>query len=157
MKKEDKLAFLEAIGKSNINIAGDLVLEKHVEHEVGNVEAGGIGIQNVYNGAETKNAAESQQSPALSADNHQERNEERFHFVHPEIEDDEAWHIHDAMKRLVTHQKVPEICAYLKELKDKGKIMLPSAENMLQELQRLGMPTGAGYSESHFKNNYPKK
>lgn len=29
----------------NINVKGDLVMEKHVEHEVANVEAGGIGIQ----------------------------------------------------------------------------------------------------------------
>lgn len=157
MKKEDKLAFLEALGKSNINVAGDMVLEKHVDYEVANVEAGGIGIQNVYNGNEVKNATECQLSPVQSAGNHQERNEERFHFVHPEIEDDEAWRIHDAMKRLVAHQKVPEICAYLKDMKDRSKIMLPPAEKMLQELIRLGMPRGDGYSESHFKNNYPKK
>ena len=29
----------------NINVKGDLVMEKHVEHEVANVEAGGLGIQ----------------------------------------------------------------------------------------------------------------
>ena len=86
-----------------------------------------------------------------------ERNEERFHFVHPEIEDDEAWRIHDAVKRLVAHQRVPEICAYLKELKQKGKVMLPSiAANMYNELVRLGMPTGDGYSEKHFSNCYTK-
>ena len=45
-----------------------------------------------------------------------ERNEERFHFVHPEIEDEEAWRIHQSIKRLVAYQKIPEICAYLKEL-----------------------------------------
>lgn len=45
MKQEDLLKALEAIGKSGIKVAGDLVLEKHVEHEVANVEAGGIGIQ----------------------------------------------------------------------------------------------------------------
>ena len=44
MKKEDLMAALEAISKSGIKVAGDLVLEKHVEHEVANVEAGGIGI-----------------------------------------------------------------------------------------------------------------
>ncbi len=36
---------LESISKSGINVKGDLVLEKHVEHEVNNVEPGGIGIQ----------------------------------------------------------------------------------------------------------------
>ena len=87
----------------------------------------------------------------------QERNEERFHFVHPEVEDDEAWRIHDAVKRLVAHQKVPEICAYLKELKQKRKVLLPSASAaMYKELVRLGMPTSEGYSEKHFSNIYTK-
>lgn len=45
MDKDDIQKALEAIGKSGIAVAGDLVLEKHVEYEVNNVEAGGIGIQ----------------------------------------------------------------------------------------------------------------
>ena len=86
-----------------------------------------------------------------------ERNEERFHFVHPEIEDEEAWRIHQSIKRLVAYQKIPEICAYLKELKQKGKVLLPSvAAVMYNELVRLGMPTGDGYSEKHFSNSYMK-
>lgn len=87
----------------------------------------------------------------------EERNEERFHFVHPEIEDEEAWRIHQSIKRLVAYQKIPEICAYLKELKQKGKVLLPSvAAVMYNELVRLGMPTGDGYSEKHFSNSYTK-
>ena len=86
-----------------------------------------------------------------------ERNEERFHFVHPEIEDEEAWRIHQSIRRLVAYQKIPEICAYLKELKQKGKVLLPSvAAVMYNELVRLGMPTGDGYSEKHFSNSYTK-
>ena len=86
-----------------------------------------------------------------------ERNEERFHFVHPEIEDEEAWRIHQSIKRLVAYQKIPEICAYLKELKQKGKVLLPSvAAVMYNQLVRLGMPTGDGYSEKHFSNSYTK-
>ncbi len=86
-----------------------------------------------------------------------ERNEDPFHFVHPEIDEDESWRIHDAVKRLVAHQKVPEICTYLKELKQRGKVMLPSSPSMMyDELVRLGMPTGDGYSEKHFKNCYMK-
>ena len=85
------------------------------------------------------------------------RIQKSFHFVHPEIEDEEAWRIHDAVKRLVAHQRVPEICAYLKELKQKGKILLPSVSAvMYKELVRLGMPTGNGYSEKHFTNSYMK-
>jgi hypothetical protein len=50
MKKEDLQAALEAISKSGIQVAGDLVLEKNVEYEVANVEDGGIGIQIVNGG-----------------------------------------------------------------------------------------------------------
>ena len=45
MKQENIQKALEAIAKNGITVAGDLVLEKHVEYEVGNVEQGGIGIQ----------------------------------------------------------------------------------------------------------------
>lgn len=85
------------------------------------------------------------------------RDEVLFHFVHPEIEDEEAWRIHDAVKRLVAYQRIPEICAYLKELKLKGKVMLPPIPSiMYTELVRLGMPTGDGFSEKHFNNSYLK-
>ena len=83
--------------------------------------------------------------------------EELFHFIHPEIEEDEAWHIHKAIKRLVAYQRIPEICAYLKELRLKAKVMLPPIPSvMYAELVRLGMPTGDGYSEKHFYNSYMK-
>lgn len=45
MTPEELQAMLEALSKSGIKVAGDLVLEKHVKHEVANVEPGGIGIQ----------------------------------------------------------------------------------------------------------------
>lgn len=86
-----------------------------------------------------------------------QRDEELCHFIHPEIEEEEAWRIHNAVKRLVANQKVPEICSYLKEQKEKGKLLLPSSpKNAYQELVRLGMPTGEGFSEKYFTNNYMK-
>lgn len=45
MNQEDIQKALEAIAKGGISVNGDLVIEKHVDNEVGNVEAGGIGIQ----------------------------------------------------------------------------------------------------------------
>jgi len=42
MTQEEKLKMLK---ESGIFVAGDLVLEKNVEHEIGNVAEGGIGIQ----------------------------------------------------------------------------------------------------------------
>lgn len=56
MNQEDIQKALEAISKSGISVKGDLVLEKHVEYEVNNVEEGGIGIQ-INNGNEAKNIA----------------------------------------------------------------------------------------------------
>ena len=81
--------------------------------------------------------------------------EELFHFIHPEIEEEEAIRIHQAIKRAVAYLKAPEICAYLTELKLKGKVMLPPSPSiMYNELVRLGMPTGKGFSEKYFSSCY---
>lgn len=80
-----------------------------------------------------------------------------FHFIHPEIEDEEAWKIHRAIKRVVAYQGLPEICQYLKQLADNKKIMLPQiAERMYSELVRLGMYDGDGYSLRNFRNFYKR-
>ena len=50
MNQENLQKVLEALGKSGITVNGDLVLEKHVENEIDNVEPGGIGIQKIYRG-----------------------------------------------------------------------------------------------------------
>ena len=72
-----------------------------------------------------------------------------------EVEDEEAVRIHMAIKRAVAYQRIPEICAYLKELKQKGKVMLPpSPIVMYKELVRLGMPNGKGFGEKYFCNIY---
>ncbi len=81
--------------------------------------------------------------------------EELFHFIHPEVEDEEAVRIHMAIKRAVAYQRIPEICAYLKELKQKGKVMLPPSPIVMnKELVRLGMPNGKGFGEKYFCNIY---
>ena len=48
MTMEEKLALIKASG---VAVLGDLVLEKHVEHEIGVVQDGGIGIQIVNGGS----------------------------------------------------------------------------------------------------------
>ena len=89
------------------------------------------------------------------ANNQPEGKEELFHFIHPEIDEEEAWRIHKAIKRLVLYQKVPEICAYLKNLSQKIKLLLPPNPSFVyEELVRLGMPTGDGYSEKYFTKCY---
>ena len=89
--------------------------------------------------------------------NTRERDEERFHFIHPEIEDEEAWHIHDTMKRLVIYQRIPEICFYMKEQGDQRKMLLPQSPSAAyKELQRMGMPKGEGFGEKYFSSCYMK-
>ena len=86
-----------------------------------------------------------------------QHDEELFHFVHPELDETEAWRIHDAIKRVVANYRIPDICAFLKEQKQNGKLMLPSnPSNMYNELVRLGMPNGEGFSEKNFSNSYMK-
>ena len=63
MNKEELQAALEAIGKGGIQVAGDFVMEKHVEHEVANVEAGGIGIQ-INNGIDVPATSEKKELSA---------------------------------------------------------------------------------------------
>ena len=87
----------------------------------------------------------------------QERNEERFHFVHPEIDDDEAWRIHDAVKRVVKLQGIQMICQYLTQLKNKKKVLLPPNPSVAYaELVRMGMSNGEGFNETTFRKYYNK-
>lgn len=103
------------------------------------------------------NAVEGQQSPTQTAANHQERNEELFHFVHPELDETEAWHIHDAVKRVVKLQGIQMICQYLTQLKNEKKVLLPpNPSAAYTELVRLGMPNGEGFSEITFRKYYNK-
>lgn len=66
MTQDDLQKVLEAIAKGGITVAGDLVLEKRVEHEVANVEAGAIGIQNVYASQKPRAAASKRKAAAKS-------------------------------------------------------------------------------------------
>lgn len=84
-----------------------------------------------------------------------EKKDELFHFVHPELDDNEAWRVHNAVKRIVMHQKVKEICEYLKGLNKDRKVLLPKSPNVVyQELVRLGMPHSDGFGEKNFSACY---
>jgi hypothetical protein len=104
-------------------------------------------LENVLNGKVNGQPDSHQPEPA----------EEQFHFIHPEVEEEESWRIHKAIKRLVLYQKVPEICVYLKKRAEKEKLFLPPNPSFVyEELVRLGMPTGEGYSEKYFAACYKK-
>ncbi len=94
---------------------------------------------------------------AQTAYYNKERNEEIFHFVYPELSEDEAWHIHDAVKRVVRFRNIQMICQYLVQLKSEKKVMLPpNPSAAYAELVRLGMPNGEGFSEITFRKYYNK-
>ena len=103
------------------------------------------------------NVAEGQQSSTPPANNQQERDEEQFHFVHPELDEEEAWRIHDAVKRVVKLQGIQMICQYLTQLKNDKKVLLPpNPSAAYAELVRMGMSNGEGFNETTFRKYYNK-
>jgi len=84
--------------------------------------------------------------------------EELFKFIHPKISDEEGVLIHEEVKRLVKRHGVQMICEYLQQMaRDKRILLPPNPSTAYAELVRLGMPTGEGYSEKHFRNHYLSK
>ena len=85
----------------------------------------------------------------------QKPTEELFKFIHPEIEEKEAWRIHWAIKRLVVNYGLQDIYNYLKKLAKEEKIYLPQdTERAYNELVRMGMSDKEGYSLKTFRNIY---
>lgn len=90
-------------------------------------------------------------------DNNHERDEELFHFVHPELDEAEARRIHNAVKRVVKRQGIQMICIYLMQLKGEKKVLLPPNPSVVYiELVRTGMPDGEGFNETTFRKYYNK-
>lgn len=82
---------------------------------------------------------------------------ELCHFIHPSVGADQEWQIHDEIVRLVGRQGIQEICKYLSQLSDAQKVLLPqNAEKAYNELVRLGMPDGDGYSLKTFMKYYKR-
>jgi hypothetical protein len=93
----------------------------------------------------------------LPADNSHKREGMPTFFVHPSVDANQEWQIHDELARLVARQGIQEICKYLTQLSDDKKVMLPqNAERAYNELVRLGMPDGEGYSLKTFTKYYKR-
>ena len=133
----------------------------HVE-----VQPGGINIQNVEHlyqadilkqlGIELEVKSKGE---AVKNDNENinDNKEELFHFVHPEIEDNEACHIHNVVKRLITQHGIQEICQHLYKMSLNEKILLPQNPSIAyKELTRIGMPDGDGFNLKTFQKYYKK-
>lgn len=145
--------------KININVMPGAQMNGYVKEQnnyFGNVQkiesSGEVKAHPIIDAEEVK-TAESVQPVTIK----QERNEELFHFVHPELDEAEAWRIHDAVKRIVKLQGVQMICQYLVGLKDEKKVLLPPNPSVAYtELVRMGMPDGEGFNEATFRKYYNK-
>ena len=86
-----------------------------------------------------------------------DRDEPLTLFVHPSVDSAMEWQIHHEIKRLVARHGLQEICQYLLLLRDERKVLLPqNAEKAYNELVRLGMPQGEGYSIKTFMKYYKR-
>ena len=105
-----------------------------------------------------KSSAENEtEGQETSADESPKRGGEPTFFIHPSVEADQEWQIHDEIVRLVARQGVQEICRYLACLSEAQKVLLPqNAEKAYNELVRLGMPTGEGFSLKTFMKYYKR-
>ena len=99
---------------------------------------------------------EQAQKPSLSsAASASDQEEEQFHFIHPSLDDDEGWKIHNEVKRLVRRQSAPDIIKYLRKLESENIILLPTVSSVaFDELVRMGMPNTGGFSKEHFRKQY---
>ena len=97
---------LEALGRGNITVAGDLVVEKNISYEVGTVEAGGIGFQFV-NG--------SQQTPLTATD---KDIKEALEALQEARDEQGAYLMHDLDQWYAVFRVLSHFCGYPAKPKD---------------------------------------
>ena len=98
--------------------------------------------------AVTKQAATAYIEPA-------DRNEELCHFIHPAVDYQQEWQIHDEVKRLAMRQGIKEICQHLLQMSKDNKLLLPQSPLAAYvEMVRMGMSQGAGFNEKTFQKYY---
>lgn len=126
---------------SYVDVHDNEVVNLSIDKATVSVAADGEQIVNTKEAAVTSGAEEPQ--------------EELFKFIHPTMDDGQERQIHVQIKRLVARQGIQEICQYLNQLADEKKILLPqNAEKVYNELVRMGMPDGEGYTLKTFRNCY---
>ena len=143
---------MEQEKKSEINITNNFnaPIGQHIDHvDTINFRMDGEGNFH-FEMVENANAIAGEESKP-------NKDEEMTFFIHPELEEDEGWRTHNEIKRLVARQGIQEICHYLSKLKDDKKVLLPqNAERAYNELVRLGMPNGEGYSLKTFTKYFKR-
>ena len=123
---------------------------------VNNIIYGDVVQQKVVSLSEQSRTSKNENNLSVK-DNLETGSEDLFLFIHPSISDDQERQIHNEVKRLVTRQGIQEICDYLKKLADDHKILLPmNMEKAYNELVRMGMPNGEGFSLKTFMKYYKR-
>jgi len=146
--------------KININVMPGAQMNGYVKEQnnyfgnVQKIESGSEAETNpIVEAEEIKTTASNQSAMSIH-----KRNEQLFHFVHPELDETEAWRIHDAVKRIVKLQGIQMICQYLTQLKNDKKVLLPpNPSAAYAELVRMGMSNGEGFNETTFRKYYNKQ
>ena len=102
---------------------------------------------------------ENESTVSIDASETGEDKRELFHFVHPCLEDEDAWKVHREVERLVRRFGIQEICEYLSQLKAQKKLLLPqNVKAAHKELARMGMPINKdGFDYKTFAKYYNKK
>lgn len=81
--------------------------------------------------------------------------EELFSHIDPTvIEESEQRRIHLTVKNLVTKFDLAQICERLNEMARNREIFVGKKEKLYDELVRMGMPTGDGFSLKSFLNKF---
>ena len=94
----------------------------------------------------------------LPVGNQPEAGEELSLFIHPSLDDEEGWKIHNELKRLVRRQSLPDIIKHLRKLESKNIVLMPIVSSVAyDELVRLGMPDTGGFSKEYFRKQYFRK
>ena len=123
------------------------------------VQPGGINIQNVEHlyQADILKQLGIELAVKQKGETKAERAGKPTFFIHPSVDAEQEWQIHDEIARMVARQGIQEICRYLSLLSDEKKVLLPqNAERAYNELVRLGMPDGEGYSLKTFTKYYKR-
>ena len=108
--------------------------------------------ENQTNSSETKKDQSVNKSPRSKS----QETVELFEYIHYRIVDEEErLRVHQMVLNIVALPKIPQVCAALKDLKQKELILSNiDPSSMLKELRRLGLPKGKGFSDQNFYSAY---
>lgn len=105
-----------------------------------------------------ENVGQMNKTDAGSSEQSSLQEDKLYKHLHPSIDlKNEGIEIHKAIERLVKNFGVKEICQYLLDMAKAKKILLPEQPSIeYEELKRIGMPHGDGFSLGNFSKYYKR-